>query len=394
MRKILFILLLISVAWTQVIQYGVHHEDVNSSARQSITLRGVGCDVGDLMIVVITKDDDHVVAEKTTSDWIEMTSSTSGTGNAFYTAYRVFESGDIEWDWESPDDTNEDWAGWLLRFSGNDTTNPIHASEDSVATSDAPEAPDVAYTNLTAGSIVIRAFGADDDDTPYTMPADAFEIFNNDAGDTGGAGGIELVVVDQNTSSSGSIAFSATKTGMAQSFTGNGKDLTQAKWFLDQVNSPTGDIVCKLYSHTGTYGTSSEPNALLATSETLSLADMPDPAGVQAFNFPTPYTLANGVYYCIALETSDCDGTDYLSVYRRTTTSHDGNAADYDSGSWSPSSTEDKRFYVMSSNISGTDNTGTSVFGMGGSEQWVAATIIIEAEAGAPPSRSRVHVIQ
>jgi len=189
MKNILFILLL-SFGFSQVTLESVMDEDVVDDARTEITLTSVSGVVDDLIIVVIGKDDDVAITDH--ADWTQLVNVTSGTGNAIYVAWRLWDTGDTGWTFTSTDGA-EDWVGWLLEFSGHDTTTPIHAYDDSVNTSDAPAAPDVAYTDLEVGSRYIMGFTADDNDTPYSVTG-LTEIFNNNNTDTGGAGGYSGII--------------------------------------------------------------------------------------------------------------------------------------------------------------------------------------------------------
>ena len=358
-------------------------ETLQEASSETITITiPTGWSVGDLLIAFITKDDDHDVDEHT--DWTTIQKGTSGTGNAVYMAWRIADTGDTNWTWGSATDTTEDWCGWIMRFTGHDLNSPIHNSGESYATTDTPIAPSVSHTDLTEGSIAISAFGADDNDIPYTISTDAIEIFNNNVTDTGGAGGIRATVIDKYEDSSGSYSIyqiDDIQTGIAQSFTGTNNDLTWASFMLRKNNSPTGNIYAKLYAHTGTYGTSSEPTgSALATSTAISLADITSGGGLVIFEFLTPYTLTNGTKYTITIESTDCDSINYVGVQSKFSGTHAGNLAKYSSGSWTADNTYDMIFNVFESmTISGTGSTGTSTFTMNASEQWGTITAIIEA---------------
>lgn len=56
-------------------------------------------------------------------------------------------------------------------------------------------------------------------------------------------------------------------TRYTQSFMGDGSTLTNVKLYLKQYGSPQGNCDVGIYSHTGTYGTNSEPDSNLAISE-------------------------------------------------------------------------------------------------------------------------------
>jgi hypothetical protein len=109
----------------------------------------------------------------------------------------------------------------------------------------------------------------------------------------------------------------------SQSFTGNGSAMQSATFKFSAPSSVTGSIVCKLFSHQGVYGTSSQPNALIATSSnTLDISILTASDIDFVFNF-TPQTLTNGVKYVIAIEGSGMTGTTYIY---HDNNSHSGNA--------------------------------------------------------------------
>ena len=204
--KYIFILLFFSLAFSQVTYENIT-EDVNDAARTSVTLAiPSGWSENDLLLAVIGKDDDIAVTDH--ADWTELYNATSGTGNALYVAWRLAQIGDTDWTFTSLD-TDEDWVGWILLYSGNDETTPIHDSGGATGTTDAPTSPSVSYTDLAVYSLTVRVFSADDNDVPYTTVG-ITERFNNNNTDTGGAGGEGAAI--SGTSSTGTFAF-----GMAAS---------------------------------------------------------------------------------------------------------------------------------------------------------------------------------
>ncbi len=145
-----------------------------------------GFSAGDLLIVFITKDDDVLINEH--GDWTTLHRIVSGTGCAIYCAWRIAEVGDTGWTWTGD---SEAYYGAILRFTGHDPNVPINISDVAVATNNAPTAPDVLTTR--DGCMIFQAFGADDDDVPYTVPGAPFsEKFNDSYTTTGAAGGCWL----------------------------------------------------------------------------------------------------------------------------------------------------------------------------------------------------------
>jgi len=98
---------------------------------------------------------------------------------------------------------------------------------------------------------------------------------------------------------------------VGQSFTASlaGK-LSSCKAYLRKSGSPTGNIVAKLYAHTGTYGTSSLPTGdPLATSDNVDVSTLSTSFELVTFTFSgaEQYDLVNGTYYCIQLQYSGGD---------------------------------------------------------------------------------------
>ena len=141
------------------------------------------------------------------------------------------------------------------------------------------------------------------------------------------------------------------KAGVDQSFTGKTGKLSSCKFYLLKMSAPTGNVYAKLYSHSGTFGTSSIPNALLATSDIVDIAGISAVApALYTFTFTgvNKYSLVDGTKYCIAITYAGGDGSNYLRVYRDATVySHGGNDAyTTDLVTWTPEATSDVCFYV------------------------------------------------
>ena len=121
-------------------------------------------------------------------------------------------------------------------------------------------------------------------------------------------------IVDSYSESNYNVAsgFDPDQTGEGQTFTGDGGTLNSAKFYLRKLGSPTGNIVAKIYSHSGTFGTDGIPDTLLATSDNVdvaTLSDFPDFSLITfTFSGDQKITLDNGVYYCLSIEYS---GSDY-----------------------------------------------------------------------------------
>lgn len=136
---------------------------------------------------------------------------------------------------------------------------------------------------------------------------------------------------------------------VGQSFTGNGSILQSAKFYLAKTGTPTGSAYAKIYSHKGTYGSSSEPDALLATSDVLDVSTI----GTEPSLFELEFTGDNRI--------SLVDGTHYVAVFDfpataldtaigvgadDTSPTHSGNAGYEFVGGYNTVSTIDLCFYI------------------------------------------------
>lgn len=151
------------------------------------------------------------------------------------------------------------------------------------------------------------------------------------------------------TNRSNDLTIGTSITRYAQSFTPTQSgNLTKAQFYLEQVLSPpSGNITVKLYTHTGTYGTSSKPGTLLATSDTVNITSLPTSFALIDFNFSggQQFSLVTGTHYEISVEYSAAD--DYLDVGTDTSTpTHSGNSAFFDTGAWTADASTDLIFYV------------------------------------------------
>ena len=104
---------------------------------------------------------------------------------------------------------------------------------------------------------------------------------------------------------------------IGQSFKGNGKSLSEAKFYLAKTGSPTGYAYAKLYAHTGAYGSGGKATgAALATSDPVLVSDIPiaDIYALTDFNFRSPYLLTKDTVYVIAFEGTGVNSSNYLRV--------------------------------------------------------------------------------
>ena len=88
---------------------------------------------------------------------------------------------------------------------------------------------------------------------------------------------------------------------------GNGSSLDHVNFRLGKSGSPVGSVVARLYAHTGTFGGGGTPTgAVLATSTNTVDASTLGTVSPVTFNF-SPFTLTNGVSYCITMEVVETD---------------------------------------------------------------------------------------
>jgi len=145
--------------------------------------------------------------------------------------------------------------------------------------------------------------------------------------------------------------FSGSGIGIGQSFTGNSGILNNCKFYLFKAGSPTGNAVAKIYTHTGTFGTSSKPTgSALATSDVFDVSTLTGAYQLITFNFTgnDKIALTNGTHYVVTLEYDDGDGGNYLAIgYDNTSPTHPGNmSGTTDYIDWWSDNSYDLCFYV------------------------------------------------
>jgi hypothetical protein len=137
--------------------------------------------------------------------------------------------------------------------------------------------------------------------------------------------------------------------GGAQSITGDGNKLTSVTLKLRKVGSPTGNAVVKLYTHSGTFGTSSVPTTpLLATSKNFDVSTLTTSLADYKIEFDDSefYTLVNTTKYVIAIEYSGGTASDYIELGYDAAGAHGGNMSTYNGSVWSAVAADDLFFYV------------------------------------------------
>lgn len=151
-----------------------------------------------------------------------------------------------------------------------------------------------------------------------------------------------------------------TTTGQAQSFANGAKEayLTRVFVKLKKVLAPTGNLTAKLYAHSGTLGSSSVPTgAALATSVNIDVSKLTTSYQTIEIGFNTQYEMAASTNYCIAIEYTGGDASNYVHVEGASTGTHAGNRSSFASASWTASAGSDLNFDV---------NTSPKLYGLTG----------------------------
>ncbi len=149
----------------------------------------------------------------------------------------------------------------------------------------------------------------------------------------------------------GTYALSNTRWGLGQGFTGNGSKLTTVKFQLTKTLSPTGNMVAKIYTFSGSMGTTAIPSgAALATSANYDVSTVPGSPTIITFTFSgaNQILLASATDYFVTVECTTNDNTNTIDVsYDASSPSHAKNGAQMNSSSvWSAEANKDFPFYV------------------------------------------------
>lgn len=154
---------------------------------------------------------------------------------------------------------------------------------------------------------------------------------------------------------------------VSQSFTGDGSAVVSAELRLLKFGSPTGNIVARIYAHSGTFGTSSVPSGpVLAESDPIDVSTISTSSTNYTFKFTEQITLTAATNYCLTVHYADGDGSNNIRVlFDNSSPSHSGNLAIY-SGSWVAASDDDLTFAIYKNGLiitalSGADPTTYTV---------------------------------
>jgi len=136
---------------------------------------------------------------------------------------------------------------------------------------------------------------------------------------------------------------------IGQSFTGNGQPLWRAGFWACRLGAPTSTIKAELFSHSGTYGTSSVGATLLATSTVRTAGTFTTTRQWEYFDFDGTFTLVNGTRYVIVLTASAAfDGTNAWGYGSDLSPAHGGNQMTrVAAGTWTANSANDLIFRVQ-----------------------------------------------
>lgn len=156
-------------------------------------------------------------------------------------------------------------------------------------------------------------------------------------------------------------------TGFGQSFTtpsGISYTLHTAKFYLKYSGSCSGNLVAKLYAHTGTYGSGGlGSGSALAVSSNYDCSTLGSTLGAVILSFDDSYTLSQNTHYVISVEQgSGFSGTVKVGTDSSSPT-HGGNAMYYASG-WVADS-RDGAFEVYGTEVVSTFNLAVTTSGVG-----------------------------
>jgi len=118
---------------------------------------------------------------------------------------------------------------------------------------------------------------------------------------------------------------------------------------LKKVGTPTGNLTCKIYAITGSFGTTSTPTgAALATSVNFDVSTLTTSYLPKEIAFTTQTLLAASTNYFVTWEYSGGDVSNYVHIEGDSTGTHAGNNA-VNTGLWAAAAVEDLWFQVFCS---------------------------------------------
>jgi len=204
-----------------------------------------------------------------------------------------------------------------------------------------------AYYRFSTGALTTDSSGEGHTLTTIGTPAEGTGIFDGGV-DLATHTGVQVDAYNAGYDKNYQIYAGAT-TYVGQSFTGDGSKLTSCKFYLYKLGSPTGNATAYLFTHSGTYGTSSVGSGTnLAASATFDVSTLTGSIAPITFTFNGTYTLVDGTHYVIAVFYNGGDASNRILAGCDGTivgAGHDGNLC-YFNGSWNADSTDDALFYV------------------------------------------------
>lgn len=163
---------------------------------------------------------------------------------------------------------------------------------------------------------------------------------------------IVIGTYDQNTTGTSADAQlqSAGNTKLAQSIT-----LSVQPGIIDslvvsmkKVLAPAGNITASVYNVTGLNGSTAVPSgAALATSATLAISGLKTTYDWYTLRFTGVNRILLPQSFCIGVNYSGGDASNYLLVETETTKNHYGNFSTFTLATWSADTTQDLKFYLM-----------------------------------------------
>lgn len=157
--------------------------------------------------------------------------------------------------------------------------------------------------------------------------------------------------------------YNGSRTALGQSFTGTGIGISSVSFNFQVTGLPTGNIVAKIYAHSGVYGTSSIPTGSpLAVSDNLDSSTIGNDWFNLTFSGVNQIILTNGVLYVLVVEFSGGSlGNEVQVVYDGSSPTHGGNMSYYD-GSWTADASSDMLFILYNTNVTSIPTSTDDVF--------------------------------
>lgn len=161
--------------------------------------------------------------------------------------------------------------------------------------------------------------------------------------------------------------YSGTTNYVGQSFTtlDSPAILKSAKFYLNKSGSPTGNVYAQIWTHTGTFGTTSAPGTLLATSDLVSASGLSGSQTLTTFTFSgaEAITLAGSTNYVVVVKYTggDISNSVVVGMDSSVKTATGNSSRSNDGISWTTSA-NDVAFYVYSGgDVAFNDDWGSTV---------------------------------